>query len=987
MDGGRVAAFGLQYQYIRTLEHLVALLGDSEVSGVRIEGAPLGNGLTDAVDFDVVGLDGAVRLAVQVKSKPGGGRLSAAEAFGVLIGIIQGCDAPSYWLLARGGPGSQGDELAALLAEPVSPSDLRTRLATMLRNAPMRSAQLRELDDELIARLGRCRVFFDQRDDEEIRERLREQLRAYRNEAHAGLGEHAAGLLTGYLVSEILGRAADVTGVRAHFSLDELRALALVDGETLARALGVRYWGVVIGEMPPAPDVERSGLLDGLLAAFEGSPERVTRHATLVGGSGIGKSSLAAAYVAARADAYDVIGWIDCETIHSMLASLERLITALTAVNSHGGAGRNPRDLQHAVQLALGRLPGRWLLVCDNVAAPRELDAWIPRLGRGDVIVTTLNAAGHPGSGQRISVPAMRRDESTDLLRRRLGLDDSAAQRWAPQLDRMAEHLGDWPLALELGAGYLRSCGLGPDQIDHYLHQLKLRSLSDPDSVPPGYPRTLAAALTMCVNQLQARADMDAVLDRPRIASQMFFLACFLASHQIPGHLLLAAVVGDIETADPEHHGPILMAPEIVSLGEPLRELFRFSLARNDQPLPPTIGDNLPDGDRTIAVNTVVQVVVREQIARQPAAHHYIDQLLWHLERWLRAPIEIGTAERVNIMRSHAERLLDHIEELGITSGRVALLYGNLAGSYRVLGQHERAEQLLLRELAHLKKPNGIDPILELQTRFQLAALYLQRRFDGPRKAGLKTTFCDAVFHLEHVLDRIRAFVDDHPHAALRFAVDARMLLGSPGIASAGRPELQRLVAAFRDLESRLPASTYSTKRTELERAERLLQEDKYPEAEHCCRALLAQEPTGTIDSEARRRLIEALTGQAKWAAAQDEVRHWKHDPTAPRLYVHAVLDMILNAGLNCVPAALTSQPDALKVLDELFTWPDIDDVLATATTTERTRVDLLRAINDRGHGRTIPPRQLERLRSADFGESDPTGLGWHLIRNLALIT
>ena len=48
--------------------------------------------------------------------------------------------------------------------------------------------------------------------------------------------------------------------------------------------------------------------------------------------------------------------------------------------------------------------------------------------------------------------------------------------------------------------------------------------------------------------------------------------------------------------------------------------------------------------------------------------------------------IEIGTTELVNIMRSHTERLLEHAEDLGIASDRVALLYGNLAGSYRVLG-------------------------------------------------------------------------------------------------------------------------------------------------------------------------------------------------------------------------------------------------------------------------------------------------------------
>jgi len=42
-----VAAFGLQYQHMRTLEHLVSLLDGSEAAGVRIEGAASSDGHID----------------------------------------------------------------------------------------------------------------------------------------------------------------------------------------------------------------------------------------------------------------------------------------------------------------------------------------------------------------------------------------------------------------------------------------------------------------------------------------------------------------------------------------------------------------------------------------------------------------------------------------------------------------------------------------------------------------------------------------------------------------------------------------------------------------------------------------------------------------------------------------------------------------------------------------------------------------------------
>ena len=114
-------------------------------------------------------------------------------------------------------------------------------------------------------------------------------------------------------------------------------------------------------------------------------------------------------------------------------------------------------------------------------------------------------------------------------------------------------------------------------------------------------------------------------------------------------------------------------------------------------------------------------------------------------------------------------------------------------------------------------------------------------------------------------------------------------------------------------------------------------------------------------------------------------MRRWKQDPTAPCLYLHAVLDTTLNVGLNCALALVLIGPDALDVLDELLAWPDLDQVLATTADPERARVDVLRAIDDRQRGRAIPAQELERLRTVDLGEAHPTGHGWNLLRRLAL--
>ncbi|MDB6084375.1 MAG: hypothetical protein JWN43_2256 [Gammaproteobacteria bacterium] len=518
VDGGRVAARGFQYQYLRTLESMLAVVNDPQIASVRVEGPPDHSGQADVVDFDLVDIDGRCRLAVQVKSKAPGATVGAAEAFGVLTHLVSGADALSFQLLTNGRPASTAHELAVALSAQDEPARLRDRLAEILASAPARLAELRALEPAQIERLTRCRVLFDARDDAEIREALREKLRVYRNRARAGLGQRSAGLLTGYLVSEILRRAAD--GSEASFTVEELRSHLLVDADVLARLGGVRDWGVVIGPMPSVPDVERPALLRRLVEALDGPRDDGARRAALVGPSGIGKSSLAASYVADRADSYDLIFWVDGESDDSLLTSFRRITDFLHPGDREERYRAPAVQVRQDVHIELSRLTGRWAIVFDNVGYQRQAEPWIPRMGQGDVIVTSIDSTARHGAAAVIDVGAMDQPEAIELLGRRLRLDGHDRQRYIGELRRLAKGLSYWPLALELAAGYLDSCGIRLDDVDHYLDQLKVRSLADPDSLPPDYPRTLAAALWLCMEQLQRRiiqfGDRD---DRPHLLS------------------------------------------------------------------------------------------------------------------------------------------------------------------------------------------------------------------------------------------------------------------------------------------------------------------------------------------------------------------------------------------------------------------------------------------------------------------------------------
>ncbi|MFJ2777330.1 hypothetical protein [Kitasatospora sp. NPDC087315] len=946
--GGRVAARGYQYQYLRTLEQLIAVIDDEQVACVRVEGPSASEGAEDQVDFDVVELDGSLRSVVQVKSKVAGGTISGATALGILLDMVGGTqEARQYWLLTNGRRGALSDQLNDILSSQPEPSQLRGHLLKLFRAAPQRHRQLESLNEEQLARLARCRVAYDQRDDEEIRENLREALRALRNRARYGLGEQSAGLLTGYLISEILGRAADVTGNRASFPVEELRRLVLVDGETLACSIGFRDWGTLVGSIPTIPDVERPTLLVPLERAFEVVARQTVRRATLVGPSGIGKSSAAALFIAAHADGYDLIGWIDCETESSIRTSFDRVVAAVDPAAANTLRGGPIWALQQAVQDVLGRLAGRWLLVLDNVNSAREVERWVPKVGRGDVIATTLNGASQPGGGAVIAVPVMERDESVELLSRRLRLNDDERALWEAVLGRLAQALGDWPLALELGAGYLYGCDHGPEYVDSYLEELAVRSLSDEDSVPLGYPNTLAAALNLCIDRLEARI-RPGVADLPTLALNMLYASAYLASHRIPGHLLLAAALTDIDSQESEHRGYFLVSPKLANLGETLRELNRFSLIKNDLPLPSTIGKSLPDADRTFAVNTVSQAMLRARLRAHYELPAALDRLLGHLERWLYWPLQLGELERVQAITPHAETLLFRIEQMRFSSTRVAHLYGNLAGSHHTQGDVLRAEALFNLELQHLGRLDPTNDVLLVQTRQSLALIYIQaQEIGGDLKANLTTTFQGAVEHLEFILQQARAWAFDAPKATLKLAIDSRIAIQYAHLPQAEAARLAPLALAFADLEGRIEPSTYSTSHRTIEQANQLIHQGQYAEAERCCRKLLDDGLVGPTAGEAQRFMIEALARQAKWREAIEEVRFWKLSAEGPRLFRHSVIDLLRNAGHACAEALKVGDMRSVALLSELIDWPDLDDFLAVGNDDDRFVIHAMRSLHE----------------------------------------
>jgi hypothetical protein len=238
----------------------------------------------------------------------------------------------------------------------------------------------------------------------------------------------------------------------------------------------------------------RDALLAELEAALRSGGLAVVCAVTGMGG--VGKTTTAIEYAHRHAAEFDVAWWVPAEDpalVPDRLAELARALELAEATDPPG--------------IAVGRLLGelavreRWLVVFDNAEDPRALAPVLPH-GPGRVLVTSRDP-GWRGVASPVAVAEFRRDESVGLLRR------IAPELSGPDADRIAEAVGDLPLAVEQAGSMVRDAGL---DVEVYLRLLRERAgelLAH--EVGGVYPVSVAASWAVAFDRL---ADDDpAALD------------------------------------------------------------------------------------------------------------------------------------------------------------------------------------------------------------------------------------------------------------------------------------------------------------------------------------------------------------------------------------------------------------------------------------------------------------------------------------------
>ncbi|WP_165423035.1 FxSxx-COOH system tetratricopeptide repeat protein [Ktedonosporobacter rubrisoli] len=452
----------------------------------------------------------------------------------------------------------------------------------------------------------------------------------------------------------------------------------------------------------------------------------------LQGLGGIGKTQIALMYVQRYSAEYQTVLWINSENSESIFASIESLARLLQLPEA------NQADHQSIVD-GLRRwlaVHDRWLLVCDNLTDPKQLQDYLPPVRRGSILITTHNQTLGPFA-QGLNLAPLGKDEGTLFLLRRTKLlpleaTDEHKQQFA--LCRPDEYAAAWevvsllgglPLALDQAGAYIEETGCSlAEYVQRYKQQRALllgrRGLSGGE-----HPESVATTFLLASQQVER--EQQAALDLLRVCA-------FLHAEAIPEELFRVGAI---------HLGPSLepLARDALQFDLAIATLRRFSLVQRQ---PET---------QSLSIHRLVQEVLKASMNAQ-------EQI-----SWMRRIILVLTSLFPGVISDtwkQCERLLSHVLAVanefpdGIEDQALAEILQKAADYYRERYQYRQADEWYQRALhiweqygeagypgmAHVY--NGLALLNYDQGQYQQAEICYQQALDAGQR-GLGETHYEVV--------------------------------------------------------------------------------------------------------------------------------------------------------------------------------------------------------------------------------------------------
>ena len=643
--GGTIAAFGLKYQYMATVDQFLHHLRDNPELIARttlvvepVVVNPKGKN-DDIVDFGFL-TDGDPTHHFQVKSSidPPNNPLQPASARAVLERLITH-DAKSAVLYTN-------KPLSPTLLDDVD-VDTRTppRLGTtsyIWSNGPG------GVETPLTTRC--LRITVDTRSPHMVRDSIADLVRGFRKARGRNHTSTTCSLLIPILVDRVFGAAAG-TSPSSLEALDLLEVVAMPDSR-IAQVVGGFDWGLPIAGIPNyVSTFPRLDYLSRIKDLYPMETSAAPPRITLVGHTGSGKSVIASDYCHLDAITYQFMCWIDCRDADFIDAQVVNHVDQLTS-----GALTPEQDAAAVFTGILGRHSGPWLLVLDGVEERSDVDRLIPTRGYGVVLVTSTNSLNWwPGTAV-ITVGEFTPEEAIGCFSSYAGLDPEQEDEHLSVLTEIVQVLGHAPLAVSMAGIYFRNAdGTVGELAAQYFEDLA--ALDDDLSVPAGFNKTAFKAIQHSVASLGKNDASGHGLT----ARAILEMGSLLAPEQIPLNLMVPIASALERTLD------VAEVPRPAEAEPPLRRgviaaLRSQSIARRVVDEKHTAGPT----SETITLHPLVHQILRlSRLAALPPGQLESDAsvLMHFLRGWLGASRAKGDYFATELLRMHSEVLLSVIKE------------------------------------------------------------------------------------------------------------------------------------------------------------------------------------------------------------------------------------------------------------------------------------------------------------------------------------